>query len=307
MGNEFYFDWEPRLMEWIQSHLGSFGVNFLSNISAFGEEKILIAVMCVLYFIYDKEAAKFVYRRFMIAGCGLAWLKNIVCRLRPYFVHPNVRCLKPVDPNADIYDISHQGYSFPSGHSEGSAAIFGGTAIRLKKTWLTIVTVLIVLLVGVSRFCLGVHYPTDVLGGWAIGIGSIFLFSLMEKLIEKRWIIYLIWIVVLGTGFFFCTTSDYYTNYGMLIGAFASDLFEEKYVKFPKPRNLLWGFARIVGALALYFGINTVLKLPFSSEFLSSATVAAYSVRVIRYAIVMFVSMGVYPLCFRLFHKNEQA
>ena len=65
-------------MEWLQDHIGSFGVKFMSACSAFGEETILIAVMCVLYFIYDKEAAKFVARRFMIAGTGLAG--NIIFR-----------------------------------------------------------------------------------------------------------------------------------------------------------------------------------------------------------------------------------
>ncbi|MCR4934169.1 MAG: hypothetical protein K6A29_08200, partial [Lachnospiraceae bacterium] len=68
MGNTFFLGFEPKLMEWIQAHLGSAGVSFFAACSAFGEETILIGVMCVLYFIYDKETAKFVARRFMVAG-----------------------------------------------------------------------------------------------------------------------------------------------------------------------------------------------------------------------------------------------
>lgn len=305
MGNRFFFGFEPKLMEWIQAHLGSAGVSFFAACSAFGEETILIGVMCVLYFIYDKETAKFVARRFMVAGCALACIKNVVCRLRPYMVHENVNCLKPADKNADIMDITAQGYSFPSGHSEGSAAIIGGTAIRLKKRWLSILATIIVFMVGVSRVALGNHYPTDVLAGWAIGLGSIFLFSLMEKIIKKRWVIYLIWILIFASGMFYCTTNDYFTNYGMMLGVFAADLFEERFVKFEKPKNILFGLLRMVGALVLYFGLNTLLKLPFSSEFLHGGTFLSHIVRTVRYAIVLFVAMGAYPMAFKAFKKKQ--
>lgn len=292
-------------MEWLQSHIGSFGTSVMSFFSAFGEETILIAFTCILYFIVDKEAAKFAARRFMLAGCLYAGIKNIVCRLRPYMAHGNVKCLKPVDKNADLFDIKAQGYSFPSGHSSGSASIFLGSSVYLKKTLMTVISVIIVLLVGISRFCLGVHYPTDVLAGWAIGIGSIFLFSLLEKLIKDRRIIYLIFIVLFMPGFFFCTTNDFYTNYGLMIGLFAADLFEERFVRFEKPANIWLGLLRIAGAIALYFGLNMLLKLPFSSEFQHSDTLAAHIVRAVRYSIVLFIPMGLYPMCFKLFRKKE--
>ena len=303
MGNSFYLAWEPRLMEWLQDHIGSFGVKFMSACSAFGEETILIAVMCVLYFIYDKEAAKFVARRFMIAGTGLTCIKNVVCRLRPYMVHESVNCLKPVDASADLLDIKAQGYSFPSGHSEGSACIFGGTAVSLKKKWVTIAAIIIVFFVGVSRFCLGVHYPTDVMCGWAVGIGSVYLFTLMEKFIKDRRIIYAIWLVVLAVGMFYCTTNDYFTNYGMMIGVFAADLFEEKFVKFEKPKNILWGLLRMAGALVIYYGVNILLKLPFKG--LVNGTTPERVFRVCRYAVIMFLAMGVYPMVFKFFHKKQ--
>lgn len=303
MGNTFYFAWEPALMSWIQAHLGTFGTKFMSACSAFGEEKILIAIMCTLYFIIDKEAAKYIARRFMVSSCGFSEIKNIACRLRPYFVHDNVKCLKPVDKSADLYDISHQGYSFPSGHSAGSACIIGGTAIWFKKAWLSIIATIIVLLVGISRFSLGVHYPTDVLVGWGIGIGSIFLFSLMEKLIKKRWVIYLIVIAVFSTGLFFCTTTDFFSNYGMMLGVFAADLFEEKFIKFEKPKNIFIGLLRMAGALVIYFGVNILIKMPFSSEFLSAGTAASHFVRIVRYALVLFLPMGLYPMCFKPIEK----
>jgi membrane-associated phospholipid phosphatase len=43
--------------------------------------------------------------------------KNIALRRRPYFDHESIHILRVVEPEADIYDIAAQGYSFPSGHS----------------------------------------------------------------------------------------------------------------------------------------------------------------------------------------------
>ena len=68
-------------------------------------------------------------------------------------------------------------YSFPSGHSYGSTVIYGLLAYlawrHLPAPWNGIVPSLLVLLiltVGISRVYLGAHYPTDVLGGWLLGV-----------------------------------------------------------------------------------------------------------------------------------------
>jgi undecaprenyl-diphosphatase len=68
--------------------------------------------------------------------------------------------------------------SFPSGHALYAASIFGGLAVlltaRIRNVLLRLaiwlVAISLILLVGVSRVYLGVHYPSDVLAGYAIGI-----------------------------------------------------------------------------------------------------------------------------------------
>jgi len=89
-------------------------------------------------------------------------LKSLVGRLRPVVAHP----------------IAYgTGDSFPSGHSLGSIVCYGAILLvflpavrgRWRVTFVT-VTVTLIALIGISRILLGVHYLSDVIGGWAIGI-----------------------------------------------------------------------------------------------------------------------------------------
>jgi undecaprenyl-diphosphatase len=69
------------------------------------------------------------------------------------------------------------GYSFPSGHAVVAVAFYGVLAYYLIRRPLhgdrglaaVLFSVLVVMLIGISRIYLGVHYPSDVIAGWAIG------------------------------------------------------------------------------------------------------------------------------------------
>lgn len=298
MGNTFFFTWEPALMVWLQSHLGSFGITLATIFSMFGEEMATILVLGFCYWSWKKELGKFIGRNACVAMVANPMIKNVFLRLRPYMVCPEVKCLKPVDSSADIMDVAAQGYSFPSGHSSGSVANYTSIGAFLKKKWAWAVGILIPLLVGLSRFCVGVHFPTDVLFGWALGLCVVMLVPFFQKKFEKRWVFYLIILLLAVPGWFYCKTNDFYTSYGMMVGFFAGDLFEEKYVKFKNTKCWWKMILRVLGGGAVYFALNALLKMPFSSSFLHAGTFLSYLVRAIRYAVILFVDVAIYPLCF---------
>jgi undecaprenyl-diphosphatase len=89
-------------------------------------------------------------------------LKSLVGRLRPVVAHP----------------IAYgTGDSFPSGHSLGSIVCYGAILLvflpaargRWRPAFITVITALVVL-IGISRILLGVHFLSDVIGAWALGI-----------------------------------------------------------------------------------------------------------------------------------------
>ncbi|MBQ4417485.1 MAG: phosphatase PAP2 family protein [Butyrivibrio sp.] len=296
-GVTFYFDAEVALMEWLQGFMGSVMTPLMSLITLLGEEAVAVGVLGFLYWVWDKDTAVFVGTNVLVGTVVNPFLKNFALRRRPYFDHPQIQCLKPVH-DGDIYDISAQGYSFPSGHSSNSVILYGSLAQTLHRRPLTVFAIAAPLLVGFSRVMLGVHYPTDVLAGWASGTIVIAVMSAVQRRVKHKERMYLVIAVVFLPGFFICRTNDFYTCYGILCGFFAARILDERIVHFENTRNARAAVLRLAIGLACYFGLNTLLKAPFPEEFLQSATTGQFLFRAVRYGLVSFLMLGVYPASF---------
>lgn len=87
-------------------------------------------------------------------------LKNLIGRVRPYEVVDGLVCLV-----AHAHDAS-----FPSGHTGASFASAVAMYKNLPKKY-AILLIILASLIAFSRVYIGIHYPTDILGGLATGIG----------------------------------------------------------------------------------------------------------------------------------------
>ena len=299
VGRSFWLGFEAPLMEWLQSHLGTSVCKVISQFSALGEETVLVLLLGLIYWSLNKQMGKYLGLNMCIACVWNPMLKNIFIRRRPYFDHENIKLLRLIDKDADLYDISAQGYSFPSGHSSNAATFYGGLAKSLKKRWMTVIAVIVTFLVGFSRVVVGAHYPTDVLCGWLLGVFIIFFVPWLSSKIPDRNVVYLVLLAMTLPGMFYCRSTDYFSGMGLLIGFMAGSIFEEKVVNFKNTKKIVFACIRVILGLAVFIGLNAVLKLPFSEAFLESGTFASLMVRCGRYAIVAFVDFGVYPMLFR--------
>ena len=115
--------------------------------------------------------------------------------------------VKPIAARERPYDVIEElvfigkkqlDYSFPSGHTGAAFAvagamlfivIFGLKGFSDNKTFrrLTVVTLIYAVLIALSRLYVGVHYPTDVLGGMAIGLLSALAGYFSERKVRALW------------------------------------------------------------------------------------------------------------------------
>ena len=221
--------------------------------------------------------------------------------------HESIECLKIVDSDYDVNDVLGQGFSFPSGHATNSFLGYGSIAHGSSRRWVRILAGVLILLVGLSRCALGVHYPTDVLCGWLLGLIVLVLCDWLQRRIARRWLLDLILLCLLACGCLYCTSSDYYMAMGLLAGFFAGTLFEARFVKFRETSRWQYRILRTVCALVLFLGISAATKLPFPEEILSAAGPLAWGIRAARYFVTSFLVIGVYPMAFAKIERSVQA
>jgi len=141
-------------------------VRVVKAITFLGSNGVLWAVIAAATVILAIRRRWRLAAYLLVTGAGALTLdpilKSLVGRLRPVVAHP----------------IAHgTGDSFPSGHSLGSIVCYGAILLvflpvargRWRTAFVAVVLTLIAL-IGISRILLGVHYLSDVVGAWAVGI-----------------------------------------------------------------------------------------------------------------------------------------
>jgi undecaprenyl-diphosphatase len=151
---------------WISSHISSLYsdtltkvMKIISDINAM-RESLALSFVFVLWLVYKKwyKEAKIYTTSLFLSIFAFASLKHLIARARPESILANAH-----------------NYSFPSGHSTMSMAMALGVYFVFadktqKRTLLLVGTILWAILVGFSRIYLNVHWCSDVLAGWSLGV-----------------------------------------------------------------------------------------------------------------------------------------
>ena len=140
---------------------------------------IIVLAFSLFLIIKRREVGLVIFANLGIITLLNLLLKNIVSRPRP----------------SDFRIIEESGYSFPSGHSMISMAFYGLLIYLIYKNFknkyikwsLIVVLSLLIILIGISRVYLGVHYLSDVLAGFLLAISYLIIYiSVINKYILER-------------------------------------------------------------------------------------------------------------------------
>jgi undecaprenyl-diphosphatase len=155
----------------------------LADVTSLGSSSVLtllvLATAGFLFLARRRHSAIYV----LVASIGGALLSTA---LKSLFDRPR--------PDVVVHLVNVSSASFPSGHALGAAAIYLTLAALLARelprrrlrAFTVSVATLIVVIIGVSRIYLGVHWPTDVLAGWCVGAAWAMLCWLIAGLLERR-------------------------------------------------------------------------------------------------------------------------
>ena len=170
---------ESEILVFIQEHLRFEWLNdIVVFITHFGDGGLFWILMCVFLLLMKSTRKAGLTSAVSIslgALCTNVCLKNLVHRTRPYFVNENLNIL--IDFPSD--------FSFPSGHTCASFAVATVMLIMLPGKY-GIPAIIFASLIALSRLYLGVHYPTDILGGLVVGVSAAFIAIALVKRFSKK-------------------------------------------------------------------------------------------------------------------------
>ncbi len=280
-----------------------------------GRIEFYMLFITFLYWIIDAHLG---FRVFMVLMCtdiiGMT-LKQWLHQPRPYW----------------IGDVKQMGvetsYGIPSTHASDSLSVWGYFAYQMKKGWLWIAAIAIMLLISASRLYLGVHFPHDIGGGWLIGL-VVLLLSVKYQDRLSAWIagkdlgyqvgfgfmLSLLFILIgLAVSAVIASTPDpgswsrfstearslthYFTLAGAFFGAAAGYALMKASVHFETGGSRLQKLGRylvgILGVLIAMYGLDILFGLIAGDE-----TVPGYILRYIRYGATTFWAMFGAPWAF---------
>jgi len=255
-------------------------VLFITNL---GSEQFYIAFLVILYLAVDNTAGRRIGIILLLGFYINFHLKGIVATERPFIIDETLARSEAARETAG-------GGGFPSGHAQGAMIFWGLLAAYGRRTWLTIICVLLIALISLSRIYLGLHFPIDIVGGLAIGLAMIVIGLVVSNAFSSiNWDRTLL--VILGIGIplalhIFLPTPDSAT----LLGGLAAFISGPAIVRHHVPKDTLRKILLIVLGIGLVFG-----ALVGSSLLLSEALKDNFLVGFVRYLVIGWVGTLIVP------------
>lgn len=130
-------------------------IEYWKFITILGEDQAYVVLAAMIFVALSPQLGYFMLLSLLTSVWVNVCLKNTLAMPRP-------------PPEQWIVKV--EGYGFPSGHAQASAAFWSSASLYLRNASVTLLGAVLVALISASRLVLHVHYPVDVIGGALIGL-----------------------------------------------------------------------------------------------------------------------------------------
>lgn len=244
--------------EFLQGFSSPIMDKFAYVITSIGSAAFYAIVLSFVYWVWDKRKG---YRLGMVLLSSMFvndWLKFVFGASRPT-AYGNLRV---------IYPETGGGYSFPSGHAQGTTTFLGWLSHEVRRRWFSVLSVIVVVMVSASRIYLNVHWPIDIAGGVTIGLLWIGFWKLIFRHYdENRWPVKLRFVVSILfplTMYLLYPKGDSGMLTGLILGLPLGRYLEENYLMWNEEAAPKVQIAKMaVGAMGfavLRYGLNAIFS-----------------------------------------------
>jgi glycerophosphoryl diester phosphodiesterase/membrane-associated phospholipid phosphatase len=147
----------------------------LHVVTFLGDEEFYLLAFPILYWAVSRRIGiRLGVMLLLTAGINSIG-KLVFTSPRPAFLDPSLE------------RVPESTFGIPSGHSQNAAAIWGLLAALLRRWWVTVLALLLILAIGWSRVHLGAHFLEDLLVGWSLGALLVVAFLLFAPRVQAWW------------------------------------------------------------------------------------------------------------------------
>ncbi|MDL2206326.1 phosphatase PAP2 family protein [Eubacteriales bacterium OttesenSCG-928-N13] len=286
-----------EILLWFAQLRNAFCDNLFLILTQFGDQTILVVLVCLMYWCLDKRVAQHMMFSFFLGGMINQLLKITFCIPRPW-----IRDARLIPVEGAVHAAT--GYSFPSGHTASATAVYGSLAMNTKSFGVRMGSIALVLLVGVSRMYLGVHTPQDVITSWVIGVMLLFVLRKLMALLDRHptWdraalIIGLAFGVALILYAQFKSypigadgmIKDSYTTAGLSIGLFIGWFWERRSIQFDTNAKPVMQIVKLLVGVAIVAGIKAIP---------SEGIIDWRIVTTLKHAVIALFVVAIWPMLF---------
>jgi undecaprenyl-diphosphatase len=167
------YTYQLEFIRWLHTFSNPFIDGFFKSLNFFDNPAFFFVLIPAIWVGYHWKSGLRIAYIIMLSGITNGILKNLFLEPRPF----------NVDPTLGIMQVG--GYGFPSGAAQTVIILSGILLTNYRNKWTWILCINYVFWVSLSRVYLGVHVPTDILGGWAVGTLILAVYTYARPPLEK--------------------------------------------------------------------------------------------------------------------------